>query len=171
MKKQDTAKLLKINELKSHGSAVRRKKMLKMKDDPTMCMKTHGLSTECPSTKHTFLIKLDRFYGHYGRFSSLAGAIIWGRKASTERSHSSVLGILRPAKVGRTAVSMIRLETSRSEQVHFVAGFPIDLAPKVLGRQQPRTCVRSPRAGRTYGKDSSRTDQTGPRNGRGAAKK
>ena len=38
---------------------------------------------------------------------------------------------------------MIRLEASRSEQVRFVAGFPIDLAPKVLARQQTRTCVCS----------------------------
>ena len=61
MKKQGKVKSLKINELKSRGSAVRRKKMLKMQDDPTMCMKTQGRATECRSRNHTFLIKLERF--------------------------------------------------------------------------------------------------------------
>ena len=60
MKKQGKAKSLKINELKSRGSAVRCEKMLKMQDDPTISMKTHGRATECPSRNHTFLIKLER---------------------------------------------------------------------------------------------------------------
>ncbi len=134
-----------------------------------MYMKTQDRATECPATKHTFLIKLDRFYGHYGRFSGLAGAIIWGRKASTERSHSSVRGILLDDKIGRREFCMIRLEASQSEQVRFAAGFPIDLAPKVIGRTQTRICVRSLGAGKTYGRERSGTDKTGPRDGRGAA--
>jgi hypothetical protein len=60
VKKQGKAKLLKIIELESGASAVRRKKMLKTKDDPAICMKKQDRATECPSTKHTFLIGLDR---------------------------------------------------------------------------------------------------------------
>ncbi len=58
VKKQGKAKSLKLNKLKSRGSAVRGKKMLKMQDDPTMSMKTQGRVTECRSRNHTFLIEL-----------------------------------------------------------------------------------------------------------------
>ncbi len=59
--------------------------------------------------------------------------------------HPAVRSILRPAKI---AVSMIRIESSRSEQVRFIAGIPIVLAPKVLTRQQRRTRVCSLQAGK-----------------------
>ncbi len=64
--------------------------------------------------------------------------------------HPAARSILRPAKI---AVSMIRVEASRSEQVGLIAGFPIVLAPKVLTRQQRRTRVCSPRARTTYGRE------------------
>ena len=67
--------------------------------------------------------------------------------------HPSGRDIPRPAKIGREEVAMIRGETSRSEQVRFVAAFPTVLAPKVLARQETRTCVCSLRAGKTYGRE------------------
>jgi hypothetical protein len=78
VKKQGKFKSLKIKELKSSGSPAGCKKMLKMQDDPTMCMKKQGLATESRSRNHTFSIKLERTERHYGRFSSLAGAVIGG---------------------------------------------------------------------------------------------
>jgi hypothetical protein len=61
VKKQGEVKSLKIIGLSSCGSAPGRKKMLKMKDDPTMCMKTQDRATECLSRNHIFLIKSERF--------------------------------------------------------------------------------------------------------------
>jgi hypothetical protein len=62
MKKQREAKQLKINELERCESGVGRKKMLKMQDDPTMCMKTQGRATECRSRNHALLIEIGRFW-------------------------------------------------------------------------------------------------------------
>jgi len=121
VKKQGKVKLLKINELKSRGSPVRRKKMLKMQDDPTKFMKTQGRATECRSRNRTFSIRLERFRRHYGRFSSLAGAINWGRTVKVELSPPSVRAILRRPKVSGHEVSILRLEPSRNQQVRFAA--------------------------------------------------
>jgi hypothetical protein len=63
VKKQGEVKSLKITGLSSYGSAVRRKKMLKMKDDPTMCMKTQDRATECPSRRNGVR---NRFFSPHG---------------------------------------------------------------------------------------------------------
>ena len=77
--------------------------------------------------------------------------------------HPAVRGILRPAKIGRAEVSMIRLEASRSEQVRIVAAFLIVLPPNVHVQQQARTCICSLRAGkRTGGKSRGPTRQVAP---------
>jgi hypothetical protein len=79
--------------------------------------------------------------------------------------HPSVRDILRPASIGREEISMIRLEPSRNEQARFPAAFLVVnvLAPRVLARQQTRTCVCSLRAGKlTGGKSRGPTRQVAP---------
>ena len=86
-----------------------------------------------------------------------AGSSQWGRKVSTNFRHPSVRGILRPAKIGRAEVSMIRLKSSRSEPVRLAAAFLAvnGLAPSVLAQRQARTCFVDARVLR-YGRENLR---------------
>ena len=118
VKKQGKVKLLKINELKSRGSAVRRKKMLKMQDDPTMCMKTQGRATECPSTKSHFFDQIGAVLTIImDGFRALRERSLEGGRSNTELSPPSVRGILRPAEIGRKrfvcASALNHLEASK----------------------------------------------------------
>jgi hypothetical protein len=76
VKKQGKVKLLKMNGLSASGPVVRGKKMLKMQDDPAMCMKTNGLVTECPSRNRTFLIKMGAVLTSLWSAFEPSGAII-----------------------------------------------------------------------------------------------
>ena len=86
MKKQGKVKPLKIDELNGCGSAVRTKKMLKMQDDPAMCMKPQCLATEWRLRNDTFLIELESVLTTLWTLLERCGRNQWWRKASTELS-------------------------------------------------------------------------------------
>ncbi|MGO8814558.1 MAG: hypothetical protein ACLQVG_07795, partial [Terriglobia bacterium] len=52
------SKVMKVSELGFCRRSAETKKMLIMKDDPTISMKTQGRATDCPARKPDFCVKI-----------------------------------------------------------------------------------------------------------------
>jgi hypothetical protein len=73
---QTTEEIVEVRGKKSRGGSASTRKMLKMKVDPEMCMKTKDDTTICPTQKTTFLPGCTPFYTENTYFSETVGVFV-----------------------------------------------------------------------------------------------
>ena len=90
---------------KSRGGGEHPKKMLKMKIEPTMCMKTKRQTTICPKQKTTFLHNCTTFYTKAQRILQKPSALLslferWGTNPSLQNVETRWASAAGPDKPG-----------------------------------------------------------------------